>query len=303
MKSFTTLSNLYQSLTNDTQTANVTLGTQTMNDGYRKVLGMYDWSFLMQTFDIDTEDGTQFYTVPAYLSKPSSVFVTVGDQRYTPEEITSREQWDRLNRVDNITSDYPQFWFYFNQQIGIYPTPATDGNTITVACKVMVKDLGIADYTTGTIVTTTTGSITVVGSSLPSTAWTVPMAGRYLQIADSNTANKGDGFWYQIASVNSATTISLVREYGGVSITAGSAAYTIGQMPILPENYHQLPVWYAVSEYWDQNGDTDRGTTYRNKYNELLAEMVKEFASPTSGVVLDYGRRRHIQNPNLFITM
>lgn len=298
MKSYSTLLSLYGTMTNNIQTDNLNFGAEMMNDGYRLVLGMMEWPFLERTLTLTTQSAVQYYTAPAYLSKPASVTITVGNQTYTPNESPSRQFWDRLNIVNNITSDYPEYWYYFNGQIGIYPIPASSGNTITITSKVSVKDLTFADYTTGSITTVTNGTISVVGSG---TGWTQPMTARFIKIDQTNSNNSGDDFWYTIGSVVSATQLNLERAYGGSSITAGSVAYVIGQVPLFPENYQMLPVWYAVAEYWDQNEDTGRAEVYRKKYNDKLTEMIKEFGDPTSGVVLDYGRTRRINNPNLFI--
>lgn len=66
---------------------------------------------------------------------------------------------------------------------------------------------------------------TVAGTG---TAWTAAMAGRFIRITDADAANKGDGNWYEISSVASGTSMTLLQGYQGTSIAAGNAAYVIG---------------------------------------------------------------------------
>lgn len=175
------------------------------------------------------------------------------------------------------------------------------GNTITVNSKRNVKDLSIADYTTGTIVSVANGGTAVVGTG---TSWTTKMAGRYIRITDSDVANAGDGYWYEIASVGSATTLTLSRAYGGATISAATVAYTIGQMPLLPENYEVLPVYEATSVYWGLNPDkNNRQKFYGDKFKEGLVELKKVFSSVTTNVVLDDGVTWNPANPNLTVTL
>ena len=211
--------------------------------------------------------------------------------------------------MTSFTSDIPQWWFVFNGQLGLWPTCATAGNTINVTQKCRVIDLNSADYTTGTIVSIANGAMAVVGSG---TSWTERMAGRWIRITYSDTANTGDGLWYEISSVTDATHLTLVRAYGGTSIAAGSATYTIGQMPLLPESFHDLPWTYAIGIYW-QKEDDDRGERFLTNHGTIgsgsilstgrVKELENAWLSPTTNMVIDDGRDQDFINPNLTVTL
>jgi hypothetical protein len=300
MKSYTQLKTDYGVATKNTSSTNLTNGDGWMNDAYKRICGFQDWPFLAKTTTIATIASQQAYALPYDTGQVRSIYVTVGSYRYTPREVTSRDEWDRINQV-TVTSNIATRYFIYNNQILLFPTPAS-ANTITVNSKRLVKDLSIADYTTGTIVSIANGGLAVVGSG---TTWTQAMAGRFIRITDSDTANKGDGFWYEIDTVAiTATTLSLVRPYGGTTISAGSAAYTIGQMSVLPEFYENLPVFEAASIYWGTNPKSgDRQKFYDTKFKEGLAEMKKAYGSVSTNVVLDDGRSNEVTNPNLLITL
>src|SRR3972149_4844656 len=101
------------------------------------------------------------------------------------------------------------------------------------------------NYTTGTITTLmnyadTDATKVVTGAS---SVWTATMVGRYFRI-------DVDGEWYRIASRSSDTSITLAQFYRGVAISAGTSAYTIGQMPPTRSEEHELPVYYACWKYY-----------------------------------------------------
>lgn len=300
MKSFTNLQNRFGVESKNTSATNLTNGNEWMNDSYRRIISFTDWPFLAKTTDIATVASQQAYNLPFDTAQVRSIYVTVGSYRYVAREVATREEWDRLNLV-TIRSNIVTRYFVYNNQILLFPVPSS-ANTMTVNYRRSVKDLSIADYTTGSVVSITNGATAIVGTG---TTWTQAMAGRFIRITDSDTANKGDGYWYEIAtSTITATTLSLIRPYGGTTISAGTAAYTIGQMTLIPEPYEELPVFEAASIYWGLNPKQGgREKYYDTKFKEGLAEMKKVYGSITANVVLDDGGPSRIDNPNLFVTL
>lgn len=296
MITYTNAKTLYQKLTADNSTTNTTIFDLIYNGHNRHILSSYDWPFLERSQTDLTEASTQFYPLPFNAKKNINVTITVGSTKYSPLEAPNKKFWDRLNSPTTQTSDIPQYYYIFDGQIGFYPTPSSAGNTITINSKVRVKDLSIADYTTGTITTATNGSTAIVGDS---TVWTSKMAGRWIRITDSNDANTGDGEWYEIASVTDNTNLVLVNEYEGTSIVAGSASYTIGQVSEIPEDYQTIPVYYSVADYWRKE-DQNRADRYEAKGNDLLDAMKREFGAKSEDPTMDISEV-NIKNPNLYL--
>ena len=311
MKSFTTGRNLAGSLTKNTNSTHLTLMDQIANDDYRAICAVKDWPFLERLRTLSTIASTQAYNLPYDCDQVREIGVIVSSKRYTPKMAPDRNFWDKLN-ASSITSDIPQYWFTFAGQLMLWPTPATAANTINVTQKTRVIDLSAADYTTGTITSTSTtaGVTTVTGSS---TVWSTSMVGRWIRITYTDAAATlvGDGLWYEIASVPTSTTMTLVRAYGGTAIAAATAAYTIGQMPLLPEAYHDLPWIWAAGKYWEKEAD-DRGASFLKQHGNFgengglptgrIADLVKNWSSPNTDHVLDDGKDQDtILNPNLTI--
>jgi hypothetical protein len=308
MKSYTTGRNLYGTLTKNTADANLTLGDQMANDDYRALCSMRDLPWLERLRTLSTTASTAAYTEPYDCEQVRGIAVIVSDERHTPRHVPNLEFWNQLNAVAS-TSDIPEWWWAFAGQIYLWPTPATSSNTINVTQKTAVIDLSVADYTTGTITTATNGSTAIVGSG---TSWNASMTGRWIRITYSDAANVGDGRWYEIAGVTSATGITLTKAYGGTSIAGGSAAYTIGQMPLLPESFHDLPWVYAAGQYWMKEDDS-RGEKMMALHGNIgsgddpstgrVKILEKTWSSSTTDMVIDDGRDNGIINPNLTISI
>lgn len=227
-----------------------------------------------------------------------SVEVKVSDTIYSPKPAPNKKFWDELNYSDQ-KSDIPQWWFVHNGRFGLWPRPSTDGNIITLNCKIRVPDLNIADYTTGNVDIVTNGSVSVTGAGSP--GWTTPMAGRWIRVTHSNTAaSSGDGEWYEINSVESATVLTLIRPYGGRTLATGAAAaYTIGQMSVLPESYHDLPEIYAAWRYWLKENDVERAVGFKQLLDEGVSDLFSAYGINDLSMVLDDGEDEVQLNPNL----
>lgn len=280
MLTFTGSRNLYGDLTSDGSSTNLTLGDTLMNQNAREIITMKQWNFREATHTASTVASQQFYNLPARASRVYTPLVTIGTTQYTPDEIRTREEWDRLNQTTSVLSDTPEYFFIFGGQYGFYPTPSgATANAISLPYLQTHKDLTIADYTTGTITSIDNGATTVTGSS---TVWTDKFATRYIRITDSDSENTGDGVWYEISSITSTTVLEIKAPYQGPTLSAATAAYTIGQVSIIPEDFQILPVYRACEHYFTSvQPDTERAAMYKTLYLEGLNRMQLELGAKT----------------------
>jgi len=310
MKSYSQGRSLYGSWTKNVGSDNLLLGDQVANDDYRNLCALKDWPFLERSRTVLTVASTQFAPLPydCDMVREISVVPNGSSIRYVPKLSPSQMHWDHLN-LTTFNSDIPQWYFVLAGQIGLWPRPSQSGNTITIIQKTRVIDLSAADYVAGTIVTATNGTAAIVGSG---TTWTKQMVGRYIRITMVDTANTGDGVWYEIASVTDTTNLTLVRNYGGTSIATGSAAYTIGQMPLLPENFQDMPWLYAAGMYWEKENDK-RAVAFLGNHGVSggmgrpptgkVKDLINAYSSPGTDFILDDGGEHDIINPNLTISL
>lgn len=243
--------------------------------------------------------GLQFYPAPPNYSKLKDLTITIGNLKWTPREVLTRDEWDALN-VFPYYADIPDRFFVYpggNQgvQIGIWPIPSTTGNVLTYNYKYRIPDLSIADYTTPGTISVTNGSTTITGVATTfATTTNRQLESRWIKIAQPN----GDNLWYQIDSIPSTTSIILYTPYQGVTVS-GSSAYTIGEMPILMEDFHDMLVWKSLVYYFTSIVDNKgKREMYEGLYNNKL-ELLAEYAGQKT-VHVNLARRGNKPNPNLF---
>lgn len=290
MKSYTQLRNQFGKLTANTSAANLTLGDELINDSLRYLTTKYYLNERTRVIPGGTVAAQQAYKLPHDMKQIINVYISVGNIRYQLTEVPTRAFWDSLNFV-TYTSDIPQYYYIYNKQINIFPIPATSSNPITINYKTRIKDLSQADYTTGTNIIVTTADETVTGTA---TTFVADMAGRWLRAASP----LGDENWYEIASFTSTTALELVNPYQGTTATCTS--FIIGEMPILPEDYHDLPVYRACAIYFTTRvPDPTRAQLFDTLYKEGFDKLDAEYGSKSSSVAITPADSEVI-NPNLF---
>lgn len=292
MKSLTTLKNLFVSLSQNSSPDNEVLGKQLINDSQRYLLQKY---FNNETsYTLDTVSGQQEYKFPQNYSKMKDVTITIGSIRYTLQEVQTRKEFDLLNFIQ-WTSDIPAYYFIYNGRVNIFPIPSTTGNTITFNYKLRATDLSIEDVTTGTV-SVDPGSTLVTGSGTNWNTTTSISENRWIQIPFPD----GDNQWYQVESVDSPTQITLYNSYQGTQSVI-NASYTLGEMPILMEDFQDMLVWQPLYKYFSSiRPDSTRASEFKTLYDEGIEIMDAYAGSKSTGVVLEPTVMP--VNPNLYFS-
>lgn len=237
------------------------------------------------------------YNLPYDYDKLIAMTITIGSTQYISREVADKITWDYLNQNTQITSNIANYYFILNGQLLIWPIPSSSGNTITYTYRRKARDLSMADYTTGTVAVTS-GFTTVTGTG---TTWRRGMVGQWLRITANNTsdATSGDGEWYRIRAVSSTTSIILEKAYSGPSVAGGS--YTIGEMPLLPENYHQMPVYQSAAWYWTANENPAKAKMFQDLYDANMKQLRDDHLSKTTDDTINEIESGLMRNPNLYI--
>lgn len=247
--------------------SNETTTKSLLNMGIKFVLSMADWNFNKTYVDITSVDGTQGYAIPQNAARVSDVFVYANSIWYTPVEIKDETKWRQLNYTTTDESDATQFWHFSmaNGKVELYPTPASNGNTIRVNYTKKVRDLSdTTGYSTGTISTTANGS-TITGAG---TTFTARMVGSSLKITSTTTA-AGD-FWYEIMSYTSALSIAVKPT---VPATIAGASYTINEMIPFAEGFEDIAIWFALDKYYQTKEMPGMANQYSMMWRDALQEM------------------------------
>jgi len=273
-----------------TLTANST--AVSWSGGLSAAVSAYFYTSVMTTA-IDV-GGVQAYKLPPDYSKLKTGTLTIGNLKWTPREVLSREEWDELN-VFPYYADIPDRFFIYQNKFNLWPIPSTTGNIITFNYQRRIPDLSLADYTGSGTVSVSNGSTTVTGSGTSFIATTNSVSeSRWIQFSQPT----GDNLWYQIASVDSTTGITLYSPYQGISVS-GSSTYTIGQMPLLVEDFQDMLLWKALTYYFSSIVDNPKKKKeFEDAYNNKLL-LLEEYCG-TKTVNVNLGRRSVNRNPNLF---
>lgn len=296
MRTYSSYLSDYQSFSQNTSATNQTFGMKMVNDAVRYLVGIFFFNEATYTVPGGTVSGQQGYTLPFNDKQVINTTVTVGTVLWQPRECATRKEFDALNVIP-FQNPFPQYYYIYNNQLLIWPTPSEDGDTITINYKRRIKDLSAPDYTTGTV-TVTNASTAITGSG---TAWTTNMAGRWINVPQTtDNTTSGDDEWYQIASVTSATALVLDNQYQGATATSVSGGYTIGEVPILPEDFQDLPLYRALYLYHNSiSPNPQKAALYKAMYDEGYKFLDEEFGSKTASVGINPLAADAI-NPNLF---
>jgi len=245
--------------------------------------------------------GVQAYPIPATVSKIKNDTITVGQLVYTPAPVQSIQEWTMLNALP-YTSDIPNYFYIYNNQVMFWPIPSTSGNVITFNYKGRTPDLSFADYSTGTLSSIAIGDNTITGSG---TSWNTT-AGyplntdlTFFNLFLRVTPPSGDGIWYPIQRFTSDTALILATPIQ-YAPSATATAYTIGQLPLLQEDFHDMLVFGALKIYFSSIvQDPKQFGQYDSLYTERL-DLLEAYAGSKS-VNVDLGAQPVPNNPNLFI--
>lgn len=271
-----TFQQIYEEVQAQVQDSNATslvLIKRAVNQGMKKFANILnrEWRNTKRTFSLVASQ--QLYQLPEDCIRVKSVKVLIGGVTYPLTEIVDEDLWNEMNMTPT-TSGVPEAYFIDgNDVIGIYPTPsASVADAVTLRYERSVRDMAQADYTTGTV-EVTNGSVAVVGTD---TVFTEKMVGRTLFITDGTA----DGMGYKIASYTDSTHISLENKYAGSS---GSVkTYLIGEVPDIPEEYHESLIDYGCFRYYLRRKDRGLAKDFAGLFSQALEGCQANYSSKTT---------------------
>lgn len=284
----------WTTLTKNTTSANSLLGAKLIRENIRYLATKY--YFNEKSYTATTVAQTQATQLPSDFEMMENVTVTTGGYIWSGTPTADRAMWDRLNLVPYY-SDFLQYVFIWAGQLLLWPIPATSSNTITMNYKSRVVDPSMADVSSGTV-SITSGAATLAHSGTSFASWMAQSG--WVKIAHSTTATStnGDNRWYQISAVASTSSLTLANNYLGSTVAAGT--FVIGDVPILPEDYQDIPLYWALMTYYTSIvPDTNQATLYTNLYTDKIKFLDAKYGSKDYSPVLTDTQAK-VYNPNLF---
>lgn len=107
----------------------------------------------------------------------------------------------------------------------------------------------------------------------------------------------GDNNWYQISSIASDTSLTLVNPYQGETCTG--AIYTIGQMPFLLEDFHDVIVYQPLIIYFSTIQPNEAKANEFKQMRKDRIEMMDDYVG-TKSLNVNLARPTVGDNPNLY---
>lgn len=234
--------------------------------------------------------------MPEDAVRVSSVIYLTGTNIWRPlTEVGDENTWRMMNQTVQTSATPTHFFVKGFDEIGIYPIPSTavtDG--IELVFEPKHRLITADDYTTGTV-SLTNGSNVITGNA---TVFTNQMAdGTYvLQVTDGS-----DGNYYKITGYSSATSLTMENYYQG--ITNATAAYRIGQVSKIPEEYQEAPIDYAMFRHFLEKGETDMATKFQALWETSLEDAENVYGNSTGNQIIAASGSTHSFNPLTDITM
>lgn len=261
-----------QTEVSDTSAASLVLIKRAINQGMRKFGAVLnrDWRVSYKTFGLVADQ--QYYQMPEDAIRIKNLRFPDSNAA-PPIEVQDEDAWNELNIRTQTGAWADAFFVRGNDEFGLYPIPST---TVAAAGIIgyerRIRDMSVDDYSTGTVAVTN-GSQVVTGTG---TTFTQAMVGRTLLFTDAN----GDGMGYKVVEYTSATSIKLENNYGGN--TASGMSYILGEVPDIPEEYHESLVDYAMYRYLKRRKDKPGYSDSLNAFKNALAECQSIYSSKST---------------------
>lgn len=271
------------------QARDVTLGTliqlkEDMNTGYHLFNAKLSRYFSRKQQFTDVKVGQSIYQVPLDSIRISNLTIDVdssGSYKQVVQEIRSEDEW-RVITAYPYASNWPTFYFNLgNDKIEVWPTASQD---VTQGMRFVYQqqdnDLTVEDVlsTPISLVTTVANSTTVTAAS----AIFLPyMKGLKFQLTGLN-----DQTWYDIIDVPTTNTLTLKSAFIGGS--GSGLPWKIGQVPIIPQEYHPVIVDYALALYYSSKGNETRANIHMQNYDAAVSDATEQYSSSNvSSIITD----------------
>lgn len=206
-----------------------------VNDALRYLTVRYFWN--EESITLTTQSNVQFYNLPAQLDKLINVTVLIGNVLWQPQECSSREFWDALN-VIQFFQDYPYYYYIYGGQVGLWPTPQTEGDIITINYKSRIVDLtmpDVTDQTSSSTLSLTNGSTAVYASGDVFLNWMAQSVNSGASLGEITGLVSGTTAYYTDlgdtqTNIQNGTKINFTNVGNYTGITSGTTPYYLGNV-------------------------------------------------------------------------
>lgn len=231
-----------------------------MNTGYHMFNAKFGRYYSRKQQFTDVVSGQSIYQTPIDSIRILGMTVKTADgtNSYSPpiKEIRSEYEWRLIKTVPNYNSSWITYYFVLgNDEIEVWPVPSSDiPNGIRFYYQPQDHDLSVEDIVSSSLSPAQTCTVTngdVLVTSTGST-FTGQLAGLWFQLNGVT-----DLSWYEIVEAPTPATLTLKSPF--VNTSGSGFSFRIGQLSILPQEYADVPIHYALGLFFYGKGNTVRG--------------------------------------------
>lgn len=274
MQTWSELINIVTETLSDDSPTTVRKAKRDLNIAANRILSTMGREATKLTVHADITASQVWYQLPENCIRVAEAWIEENGGKTPLVDIESELKWNRLT-ANSVASSFSQAGYHVRgtDLIGLYPTPGRDITSgLVISFEPRQVPMQNTDYTTGTA-SVTAGSPIVTGTG---TAFTERMIGRAFRLDD-------DGQYYKIGEYVSPTSIILDNNYAGIS---DSGNFTIGEVPLIPAEYHDNLADYALFRAWQRRKDRPNAGDFKALWDEALILIKEAYASSTTSAVV-----------------
>lgn len=269
-----------QRLAKDNNSDTLTQLQQDMNTGYHMFNAKLSRYYSRKQQFTSLIAGQQIYQTPIDSVRVMGMTAIV-TPNYQPviKEIRSEFEWRQITSYP-MESNWPTFYFMIgNDELALWPVPSADvENGLRFYYQPQDHDLSIDDVTS----TSTSATVTVSNGSevvtVSSGVFSPQMVGLWFQVTGVT-----DLSWYEIVAADS-TTLTLKSAYVGLS--GSGQDWRVGQLSIIPQEYAEAPMHWALSNYFSAQANETRSQQHMNTYKAMVEDCLEEYSSSNTSSVI-----------------
>lgn len=283
MLTWTDLENKAVRLSRDTTAGTFTQLQQDMNQGYQLFNAKLSRYFSRKQQFTDIIDGQGIYQTPVDCVRIIGMTVATSNTYQTPvKEVRSEFEWRQIVAYP-YSSNWPAYYYMIgNDELQLWPTPSQDvTNGLRFYYQVQDHFMSVEDFISGSQAPAQTCTIANGDTLVTSTGsnFTAQMIGLSFQLTGVT-----DLTWYEIVDVPTSSTLILKSAFVGNS--GSGLSFRIGQLPIIPGEYHSNLVDYALWLFFSGKGNEARALQHKNLFDNAIDDAVQEYSSSTEGNVI-----------------
>lgn len=283
----------FQRMSRDTTAGALAQAEQDMNTGYHMFNAKFSRYYGRKQQFTDVVEGQSIYQTPVDSIRiiGMTVRTATGSNTYSPpiKEIRSEYEWRLIKTVPNYASNWITYYYVLgNDEVEVWPVPSSDiPNGIRYYYQPQDFDMSVDDIVSGDLSPTQTCSVTNGEVTVTSTGstFTSQLAGLWFQLTGVTNLT-----WYEIVDVPTSSTLTLKSPF--VGLTGSGLSFRIGQLSILPQEYQDVDIHYALGMYFSGKGNEARSQFHLGTednpgmFYSMIKDATAEYTSSTEGNVI-----------------